>query len=183
VRGIARDVALWIFGYGSLLWRPDLPGDPPPRVGLVRGWERRLDQGSPDHRGVPERLGRVATLVPTMDAACWGAAFEVDDVDASHALETLDYRERGGYVRAEVDVALRDDLGRTVRAVTWVASPENPFYLGPTSLEAMVSQIAAAAGPSGTNRDYVLKLAATLRAWDLADAHVFALERALRAAQ
>ncbi len=170
----------WVFAYGSLLFRPDLPGSPAPRVAFVRDWQRRFDQGSPDHRGTPENLGRVATLVPAPGAMCLGAVFEIVGPDAEATLAMLDHRERGGYVRMEIEATLRDEPRRVVMATTWIAPAGNPFALGPTSRDAMVEQIARAVGPSGSNVDYVLRLAEALRGWNIADDHVFDLERALR---
>ena len=170
-------MSLWIFGYGSLIWRPDFPSRPA-RVASVSGWERRLDQGSPDHRGTPERLGRVATLIQSAGAVCWGAAFEVEDDDAATVLAALDHRERGGYVRLELTAVLRDD-GRAVPATTWIAAPENPYYLGPAAVDAMVAQINVAIGPSGHNVEYVIRLAETFRALGVDDPHVFELAAAL----
>ena len=57
---------LAIFGYGSLVWRPDLPHTEA-HDGYIVGWVRRFYQGSPDHRGTPERPGRVATLLRAAD--------------------------------------------------------------------------------------------------------------------
>jgi len=168
----------FIFGYGSLLFRPDFP-HAPPRVAVVRGWMRRLDQGSPDHRGTPESLGRVATLVEQAGASCVGAVFEVASDDEGAVLAALDHRERGGYDRHVVGAEVRDS-GETVSAITWVARTANPYYLGAAPLDAMIAQIARAVGPSGSNVEYVLRLADTLRAWSIEDPHIFEIEAGLR---
>lgn len=172
---------LWIFAYGSLLWRAGFPFERR-AAAVVTGWERRLDQGSPDHRGTPERLGRVATLVPAAGARCAGAVYLVKDEDRASVLAALDHRERGGYDRVEVEAALMDEEG-AVSAITWVASAENPFHLGRADLETMATQIRAASGPSGTNRDYVLALAEALAGLGALDREIAALSAMLREAE
>ncbi len=79
----------WIFGYGSLVWRPafDHVEQAP---GFVRGFARRLWQGSPDHRGVPNAPGRVVTLVPEADAVCWGMGYRVEPGAWEEVLRVLD---------------------------------------------------------------------------------------------
>jgi cation transport regulator ChaC len=172
---------LWIFGYGSLLWRPGFPFEEK-RAALVRGFARRLAQGSPDHRGTPERLGRVATLERAPGAASGGLVYRVADRDAPEVLAALDVREQGGYDRLELDAELVEEPGGRVMAVTWVASPGNPYHLGPAPLAEVVAQIRAAVGPSGSNVEYVVRLDATLRALGFHDAHVAEVAAALRGA-
>jgi glutathione-specific gamma-glutamylcyclotransferase len=171
-------VSLWIFGYGSLLWRPGFAFDER-RPALVRGFERRLHQGSPDHRGTPDRPGRVVTLVRVEAAVCGGVAYRLAAEDAPAILDALDLREQGGYERLELDAVLAGDE-RPVKAITWVASPDNPHHLGPAPLADMVAHIRGAAGPSGSNLEYVVRLDETLRALGFHDPHVATVASALR---
>lgn len=170
---------IWVFGYGSLIFRPGFPFiDRAPAT--ILGYERRLDQGSPDHRGTPERLGRVATLVPRDGARCGGVAYAIAPEVSDDVLAALDHREQGGYDRVELAAEL-GGRGATVNAITWIANHENRYHLGATTLEAMIAQILGAVGPSGTNVEYVLRLDEALRGLGLDDPHVRKVAEALRA--
>lgn len=164
----------WVFAYGSLISRPGF-AFAERRVASVQGFRRRLDQGSPDHRGTPERLGRVATLVAAPGAVCVGVVYRVADGEAASVFAALDVREQGGYDRLTLPATLLDAPAGQVDAVTWVASPGNPYHLGAASLPAMAAQVLGAAGPSGRNADYVRSLDAALRALGHPDPHVAAL--------
>lgn len=186
--------SLWIFGYGSLVWRPAF-AHRARRPAYIEGFARRFWQGSTDHRGVPRRPGRVVTLLPDAGmrahepdfapARCWGTAYEVPRHDPDGVLDALDHRERGGYDRVELDIRLGDRgaerSARPVRGLVYIARPDNANYLGPAPLEEIAEQVATAVGPSGANPEYVYELAASLRGMGARDEHVFALEAALRA--
>lgn len=162
-----------LFAYGSLIFRPgfsDLAGEP--FVAAVIGWERRLDQGSPDHRGSPECLGRVATLTRREGAVTYGLVYPVDPARADAVFEALDLREQGGYERVTLEVAPRDNACAPLDAVTYVAPPTNPFFRGPATFEDMAYDVLRARGPSGTNIDYVTRLARALDALGIDDPHV-----------
>jgi cation transport regulator ChaC len=170
---------LWVFGYGSLVFRPAFPfarREP----ALLADYARRFWQGSTDHRGVPEAPGRVVTLVRDEGALCAGMAYEVRERDRASVLETLDVREQGGYVRAFEPVRTLAGELLSPEALVYMATPENPNWLGDAPLDDMARQIRSSAGPSGANIDYVLALAAALREMNADDPHVFELEARLR---
>lgn len=169
---------LFVFGYGSLLFRPDFPFLDQ-RVARLDGWARRFAQGSPDHRGTPEAPGRVVTLVRDPATTTEGILFRVAASARDEVLEALDRREQGGYSRLTVRVRARGDDELHVEATTWIALPENPHWLGPADVASMAAHVTGSRGPSGENREYVLRLAATLAALDIHDAHVDELARAL----
>ncbi|MFT5430709.1 MAG: cation transport protein ChaC [Myxococcota bacterium] len=168
----------WVFGYGSLIWRPSFvyAERVPARLD---GWVRRFWQGSEDHRGTPEFPGRVATLLRWPGKSCLGVAYRLDDSAASVALAHLDVREVGGYQRERVPL-VGEDGEPLCEATTWVATTANPHFLGMTEPSAMATQIQRAHGPSGSNREYVLELADALRAvGEAEDDQTFALESLL----
>lgn len=169
---------LWIFGYGSLVWRPAFSHEER-RPALLRDWSRRFWQGSTDHRGVPGAPGRVVTLVREARARCAGTAYRVGAVEAPAVLEQLDERERGGYERHRVRLELAGPSAHVQDALVYVATPDNPNYLGEAALSEIAEQVLRSTGPSGPNSEYVLRLAGALREMDAEDPHVFALEALL----
>ena len=173
---------MWIFGYGSLIWKPGFEFTKR-RVGFVRGWRRRFYQGSYDHRGVPGNPGRVVTLLPDDSAKTWGMAFRVEGDEADRVLAELDHREKGGYQRHRVPVyGDGTQNAQTVvdRALVYVATESNPHYLGPATPSEIARQVKDAVGPSGPNTEYVMRLADSLRRFDVDDPHVFAVDAELR---
>lgn len=171
----ATQESVWVFGYGSLIWRPDIPHSEA-QPALLEGWSRRFWQGSHDHRGLPHAPGRVVTLIEDVGAVCRGMAYLVER-DTATALANLDHREKNGYERH--DVVLGIGTGSTT-GIAYIAPPGNHAFLGPAPLDEMAAQILECAGPSGSNRDYLYDLGEALRQLDAHDAHVFELEALVR---
>ena len=93
---------LWLFGYGSLIWRPDIEYIDR-RPARVQGWSRRFWQGSHDHRGMPDaHRPRSHPDSRTIAASCDGMAYLVDREVAEETFSQLDHREKNGYQRHQV---------------------------------------------------------------------------------
>jgi len=167
------------------MWRPGFPYlrkfD-----GYIKGFKRVFWQGSTDHRGTPSSPGRVVTLVRQPSDSLeqyktWGVVYCIPEAEVIEVLKALDYREKGGYVREELDVYI---LGSEVPvingAIVYLADETNEEYLGDAPTSDIALQIFNSVGPSGPNIDYLLNLATVLRAMKVVDEHVFELEECVR---
>lgn len=188
---------MFIFGYGSLIWKVDFPYKKK-QVGFIRGYARRMWQGSTDHRGIPENPGRVVTLlrrkdweahaapqdVHAFDDIVHGVVFQIEEEQIEFVKNHLDFREKGGYSIDEVDVFVKDENGNecTIKSYVYIATTDNPNYLGPGPLPEIAKQIAFSKGPSGPNIDYLFNLLEALKtiAPDHNDAHLIELSAHVR---
>jgi len=168
---------LWIFGYGSLIWRTEFPFAES-RPAWINGWSRRFWQGSTDHRGVPGAPGRVVTLVEDPGAICWGRAYRLDPRLEDKVMAQLDYREKGGYERDQV--ALHFSRTESLIGTLYHATADNENYLGDADISLIAKQVLQAHGPSGPNTEYVLQLHAALAELGAEDEHVNELVSAMR---
>jgi cation transport protein ChaC len=168
---------LWVFGYGSLMWRPGFEYEER-RPALLRGYHRSFCVFSHVHRGTPERPG----LVFGLDAggACRGVAFRVGAARADETRRYLQAREQvtSVYVEAVKGVELTDDKRRT-EALCFVVDRRHPQYAGQLAFERQVELIAAGEGSSGKNPDYLESTLRHLREAGLADRELSRLWRAV----
>lgn len=104
-------------------------------------------------------------------------AYQVEPAELDSILAGLDHREQAGYQRVVERVSLNG--GEQIEALMYVAGPDNPNFTGEQPLEEIVSVVASSSGPSGSNREYLLELAASLRTMGADDPHVFTLEQRL----
>lgn len=165
--------SVWVFGYGSLIYKADFPYFER-KPAKIYGWARRFWQGSHDHRGTTDAPGRVVTLIES-DEACLGMAYRV----APETFEYLDVREKNGYLRFTTILHFVD--GTQDQGIVYIATPGNAAWLGEASVREMALHILRSHGPSGSNREYLLKLDEALRALNAHDDHVSSIAHALRA--
>ena len=151
-----RTEDVWVFGYGSLIFRADFPFVER-RVARITGFARRFWQSSPDHRGTPEAPGRVVTLIDCPNASLLGVAYRVEVARADAVLAELDHRERAGYERVAVNVEFVEPPFGRASAVTYLARAGNPGFAPGASDPQIADIIRLARGPSGDNPSYALR--------------------------
>ncbi|XP_067099234.1 glutathione-specific gamma-glutamylcyclotransferase 1-like [Osmerus mordax] len=178
---IAEKSSLWIFGYGSLVWKPDFKFMRS-KVGYIKGYKRRFWHGDNFHRGDKDMPGRVVTLVEDNDACTWGVAYEVTDSQVEEGLQYLHVREAvlGGYVTKMVEFSPREKGQGKILALVYLATSDNPIYLGPATPSEIAAQIATSRGNTGHNIEYLLRLAEFMRLCcpEVEDDHLFSIEAA-----
>jgi cation transport protein ChaC len=112
----------------------------------------------------------VVTLIEEAGAVCGGLAYLVE----ASTFRQLDQREKNGYLRVAAEMTFED--GSTATGLTYIATPDNEAWIGEASEYEIARHIRSASGPSGSNRDYLLRLAVALRDLGLEDPHVFEIE-------
>jgi cation transport protein ChaC len=156
----------WVFGYGSLMWRPGFDFIEASEARAF-GFRRSLCVRSHVHRGTPERPGLVLGL--DFGGSCRGMAFRVASENQAAVMAYLRARELVTHVYEEriVPVALKS--GARVPAVTYVVDRGHVQYAGALSAEEAVASIRGAFGQSGPNEDYVFNTLDHLRQMKIRD--------------
>ncbi|CAN7253019.1 gamma-glutamylcyclotransferase [Phenylobacterium sp. LjRoot219] len=150
----------WVFGYGSLMWRPGFEFVER-AVATLHGRRRAFCIYSVHHRGTYERPGLVLGLAP--GGAVRGAAFRVAETDWPRVYAYLLEREQPTETYIESRRAVRLADGRRVEALVFLSDERHAQWAGNLSLERQAELIAGARGLSGPNIDYLRDLVAHLR--------------------
>jgi cation transport protein ChaC len=171
---------LWVFGYGSLMWRPGFEFSERVPAALI-GAHRSLCIYSFHHRGTQEHPGLVLGL--DEGGACRGMAFRVAEDKRDGTLDYLREREQitEVYVEATRPVGLLDGSGREFDAVCYLVDRAHPQYAGRLSIETQARLVRSAVGRSGANIDYVLNTVRHLEEAGIHDVELMALAAHLAA--
>jgi cation transport protein ChaC len=174
---MSRPGDLWVFGYGSLMWRPGFPFLERHRA-RVTGLHRGFYVYSLHHRGLPARPGLVLGL--DQGGVCDGVAYRVAQAHAAETVAYLRAREQvtGAYRETVRPVALEHG-GESVPALFYVVERRHAQYTGPLDIPTQARIIRAARGHSGGNLDYLVSTVVHLRRLAIREA---TLERVLVAA-
>jgi cation transport protein ChaC len=169
---------LWVFGYGSLMWRPGFDFIEKAPAALI-GAHRSLCIYSFHHRGTQAHPGLVLGL--DEGGACRGVAFRVAQANADATLTYLREREQvtDVYVEAMKPVSLLDSSGRELEALCYIVDRGHPQYAGRLSLERQAELVRSASGLSGNNIDYVLNTVRHLEEVGIHDVELMALAQRL----
>jgi len=144
---------LWVFGYGSLMWRPGFPYLRSAQA-VLAGYHRSFCVYSHVWRGTVEKPGLVLGLTP--GGSCRGVAFQVAEADRADVIEYLHDRELGTYAYLPLTLPVELAGGASVAAYCFVADTDHPQYAGDLPQDEAVAIIMEASGKGGLNRDYLI---------------------------
>jgi cation transport protein ChaC len=156
---------LWVFGYASLIWRPEFEFAEE-RFATLHGHHRALKMWSRLNRGTPERPGLVFGLLP--GGSCKGVVFRLPRADVAAALPALWEREMPNAVYDPRWLRCRCAAG-DVTALAFTLSRRSPSHTGVLSDDTYRQIFSGAAGRYGTTRDYAQLTYDKLRALGIHD--------------
>ncbi len=168
----------WVFGYGSLMWRPGF-AHTQKIPALLHGMSRRLCVYSYVHRGTETNPGLVLGL--DRGGACHGIAFQVEAENWQDTLAYLRAREQvtNVYLEARRKITLRDQTPRAVEAITYIVDRTHRQYAGTLPVQEQRAIVRRSVGQSGPNPDYVLSTLAQLREMGIRDENLEAVAAGL----
>ncbi|TFY96549.1 gamma-glutamylcyclotransferase [Ramlibacter rhizophilus] len=167
---------LWLFGYGSLLWRPDFEFDER-RPARVHGWHRALKMWSRINRGTPQQPGLVFGLLS--GGSCQGMVFRVPRASGAEVLTRLWAREMATAVYDPRWLPCHTAHG-PVQALAFTLSRKSPSHTGTLADEELRRIFCSACGIYGTTLEYAERTFEELQRLNIRDRH---LERLLRLAR
>ncbi len=166
---------IWIFGYGSLIWRPEFPHSQ--RIlGTIRGYHRSLCLWSRVNRGTPEVPGLVFAL--DRGGSCRGMVFRLPAEEVPVIFPALWEREMpsGAYLPRWLPCATEQG---TVKALAFVMNRANSGYAGRLPIAEIIRAVRNGVGRYGHCADYVLETARALREHGITDRRLEELVREL----
>jgi glutathione-specific gamma-glutamylcyclotransferase len=167
----------WVFAYGSLIWRPDVPVAET-RTARVSGYHRGLYLWSKQYRGTPDFPGLVLAL--DRGGACTGLALRIAAADVPAAFAALWEREMstGSYEPTWLSAHTKEGV---VRALAFVIRRDGPNYSGKLQEQQVLHALHTGRGKFGTAREYLENTVASLHEHGFDDARLMRYVKLLRA--
>ncbi|CAM5485982.1 gamma-glutamylcyclotransferase [Alcaligenes faecalis] len=150
---------LWVYGYGSLIWRPDFEFAEQ-RQALLRGYHRALCLWSRINRGTPEQPGLVFGL--DVGGSCRGMAFRIPAESVPQVFDALWLREMpsGAYIPRWL--RCRTSQG-DIRALVFTMNRKTDAYVPRMPDEQLRQVVYSAQGTNGPCIEYVMETASALQ--------------------
>ena len=169
---------LWVFGYGSLMWRPGFEFSLACPA-KIYGFHRSLCVYSHVHRGTRHNPGLVFGL--DRGGSCRGMAFRVAGDNAGSTLEYLRKREQvtSVYIEHNSKIYFADPNHAPSLGVTYIVDRSHEQYAGQLSLNEQFRLVSSSHGQSGPNRDYIISTSQHLEQLGIVDQDIQALANKL----
>jgi cation transport protein ChaC len=177
IRPPLPDGDLWVFAYGSLLWRPGFEFEERQPARLF-GYHRSLCVWSHTHRGTEQQPGMVLGL--DRGGSCCGCAYRIKASDKAAISAYLYAREMPTPIYHAVIHPLQLQHGAQVDALTFVVNRASPQYSGRISPAQAADAVRDAVGISGSSRDYLHSSIHHLDQLGLHDEHLSQIARLLQ---
>lgn len=177
IRGQRPDGAIWVFGFGSLMWNPCFLYDRR-ETAVLDGWERKFHIWTSFARGTAERPG-LGLCLESGPGTCKGVAFRLLPGHEERDWRALWWREMTTGIYQAVWCEAEVEGKGTVPVLTFVVDRDHRQYAGPMETESMARIIAGAAGKYGTCRDYLANTIHEMRALGVADPELTTLLNAV----
>ena len=165
---------LWLFGYGSLIWKPEID-HVEERVAVARGWHRSFCMKMTRWRGTKDQPGLMMAL--DRGGQCKGVAFRLGDGDRRQQLDKL--------LRREVTLkptsyhprllTLANDSG-PLKGLAFVINRKGTTYAGPLDEDEVVERLATSCGHWGSGADYLYNTVKNLEQRGIHDRHLWRLQ-------
>src|SRR4051794_25859098 len=148
-----RGEALWLFAYGSLIWKPEVE-HVEERTGTVRGWHRSFCMRMTRWRGTREQPGLMMAL--DRGGQCKGEAYRLAGDGAEAELGKLFRREMKAKPANNPPrwLTVETDQG-PVRAIAFVMNRKGGAYAGRLPPEQVADVVANACGHLGSCAEYL----------------------------
>ena len=167
---------LWLFAYGSLIWKPEFP-IVETRKAIANGWQRAFSLKVEQFRGTPEQPGYMMCL--DRGGTCEGLALRLFDDDLPGQIHALLFREIGSHEALQgvrwIDVQTADG---NIRALAFYAQPlllDN--YAENRPLAEVAYALARACGHWGSGAEYLFNTVSHLEAQGIHDPNLWRLQK------
>ncbi len=175
-RELGRRRELWVFGYASLIWRPEFDAAER-RAAKVHGWHRAFRMRSRVNRGTAEQPGLVFALLP--GGSCCGVVYRMRREQAEDELERLWAREMPTGVYDPRFLAAQTERG-VVPALAFTLSRRSVNFTGTIGDAQMLHILRHASGRYGSTLAYLADTARALHEHGLRDREIERLMRLAR---